>query len=99
MIKPYLYKWTKLNAKLNSLTCLNFITRIPNTVDTDTDVGTAEAISKIIALHATYKARVFKVEEKVFKSQIAHVCNCTEDDFDLNDWKTIQCPRIKLAGQ
>ena len=69
MIKPYLYKWTKLNAKLNSLTCLNFITRIPNTVDTDTDVGTAEAISKIIALHATYKARVFKVEEKVFKSQ------------------------------
>ena len=41
MIKPYLYKWTRLKAKLNSLTCLNFITRIPNTVDTDTDVGTA----------------------------------------------------------
>ena len=41
-------------------------------------------------MHATYKARVFKVEEKGFKSQIAHVCNCTEDDFDLKDWKTIQ---------
>ena len=68
MIKPYLYKWTNQKAKLNSLTCLNFITRIPNTAYTDPDVGTAEAISKIIALHATYKAKVFKVEKKVFKS-------------------------------
>ena len=38
------------------------------TAYTDPDVGTAEAISKIIALHATYKAKVFKVEKKVFKS-------------------------------
>ena len=86
-MKPYLYKWTKLKARFNFLTGLKFVTRQSSAMETD--IGTAESIAKIIVLHTDFRAKVLHIPEKVFKLQIARLCNCNETDFDLRNWRSI----------
>ena len=87
IMKPYLYKWTKLKARFNFLTGLTFVTRQSSA--TETDIGTVESIAKIIVLLTNYRAKILHIPEKVFKLQIARLCNCNETDFDLRNWRSI----------
>ena len=84
-MKPYLYKWTKLKARFNFLTGLKFVTRQSSAMETK--IGTAESKAKIIVLRTDYGAKVLHLPEKVFKLQIARLCNCNETDFDLRNWR------------
>ena len=82
-MKPYLYKWTKLKARFTFLTFSRQYSAI------ETDIGTAESIAKIIVLHTDYRAKILHIPEKLFKFQIARLCNCKETDFDLRSWRSI----------